>query len=190
MLTDPSQLTALLRRWSTGDQAAFDQLVPLVYLRLRRIAHRRRRAEHDASLDTTGLVHEVYLRLADSPQVDARDRGHFYALASRVMRNILTDRARRRRAAKRGGDAVFVELDDLVRLDDADLDRIEALHEALERLESLDARQASIVEMRYFGGLSLEETAEALGISLSTVHRELRSARAWLGAILRDDPAA
>jgi RNA polymerase sigma factor (sigma-70 family) len=134
MPIDAPELTSLLRRWSAGDAAAFDQLAPLVYDRLRQIAHHRRRAARD-------------------------------------------------------GAATPVELDALAPLDDTDVDRIEALHEALERLEALDPRQAAIVAMRCFGGLSLEETADALGVSLSTVHRELRSARAWLGTILADEPA-
>ncbi len=187
MSVDHSELTVLLRRWSAGDNEAFDQLLPLVYDRLCRIARHRRHRERDGTLDTTGLVHEAYLRLVDSPHVEVRDRGHFYALASRVMRNLLTDHARMRRAAKRGGGDSVLPLEEALLIADTDLDRIEALHEALEQLEALDRRQAAIVEMRYFGGLSLEETAEALGLSLSTVKRELRSARAWLGIALADD---
>ena len=191
MPTAPSDdVSGLLRRWSGGDQRALDQLIPIVYDRLRALAHRRLRAEAgQSSLDTTGLVHEAYLKLVVSPDPDLRDRGHFLALASRVMRNVLVDHARARRAAKRGGGAVAVALDDpLAGIPDRDLDRYADMDEALQRLESMDPRQSRILEQRYFGGLTLDETAEALGISLATVKRELRSARAWLATQL-DAPA-
>jgi RNA polymerase sigma factor (TIGR02999 family) len=183
-----SQITVLLQRWGKGDPAAFDELVPIVYDRLRDLARQRVRRDPAASLDTTGLVHEAYLKLAHTPRADLRDRGHFLSLASRVMRNLLTDHARARRAAKRGAGVACVPLTpDEGWLPDADLSAIEALDEALVRLEAMDLRQSRIIEQRYFGGLSLEETAEALGISLATVKRDLRSARAWLAAELADD---
>ena len=183
-----SQITVLLRRWGAGDSAAFEQLVPIVYDRLRDLARARVRRDPGATLDTTGLVHEAYLKLAHAPQAGLRDRGHFLALASRVMRNLLADHARARRAAKRGGGAESLSLTaEALWLPDADLDAVEALDEALVRLEAIDVRQSAIIEQRYFGGLSLEETAEALGISLATVKRDLRSARAWLAAELSDE---
>ena len=183
MQSAPSEITRLLRRWSEGDADALDRLVPIVYDRLRQLARQRLRGAPGATLDTTGLVHEAYLKLADAPQVTLRDRGHFLALASRVMRNLLTDHARARRAAKRGGgEEVLGLVEEAAWMPDDDLDAVTALDDALRRLEALDARQSRILEQRYFGGLSLEETAAALGVSLATVKRELRSARAWLAA--------
>lgn len=180
------EITGLLRRWSEGDSHALDRLIPIVYDHLRGLAHRRLRAEPGpCSLDTTGLVHEAYLRLVGGPGQDLRDRGHFLSLASHVMRNVLVDHARARKAAKRGGGAANQILDDpLAWIPDQELDRYAEMDEALKRLEELDPRQSRILEQRYFGGLSLDETAEALGVSLATVKRELRSARAWLAVQL------
>jgi RNA polymerase sigma factor (TIGR02999 family) len=183
MPTATSEITRLLHRWGEGDPDAFDRLVPIVYDRLRQLARQRLRGDPGATLNTTGLVHEAYLKLAAAPQATMRDRGHFLALASRVMRNLLADHARARRAAKRGGGTPALSLiEEAAWMPDEDLDDVTALDEALTRLEALDPRQSSILEQRYFGGLSLEETAEALGVSLATVKRELRSARAWLAA--------
>jgi RNA polymerase sigma factor (TIGR02999 family) len=180
------ETTGLLRRWSEGDSHALDRLIPIVYDHLRGLAHRRLRAEPGpCSLDTTGLVHEAYLRLVGGPGQELRDRGHFLSLASRVMRNVLVDHARARKAAKRGGGVANQILDDpLAWIPDQELDRYAEMDEALKRLEELDPRQSRILEQRYFGGLSLDETAEALGVSLATVKRELRSARAWLAVQL------
>jgi RNA polymerase sigma factor (TIGR02999 family) len=176
-----SEITGLLHRWSQGDQQALDRLIPMVYDRLRQLAHHRLRTEKgECSLDTTGLVHEAYLRLVDSPNPSLRDRSHFLALISRVMRNLLIDHARARKAEKRGGGLPSVELDPMLRIPQSDLDGFTDLDEALNRLEAMDERQSRILEQRYFGGLSLEETASALDVSLATVKRELRSARAWL----------
>ena len=181
----PSQITGLLKRWAEGDVGAFDQLVPIVYDRLRQLARQRLRSDPGATLDTTGLVHEVYLKLADAPHTNLRHRGNLLALASRVMRNVLLDHARARRAAKRGGGVAALPLvDEAAWLSDDDLDAVTALDEALSRLEALDPRQSRVLEQRYFGGLSLEETSLALGVSLATVKRELRSARAWLAVEL------
>ena len=181
----PSEITGLLRRWGEGDADAFDRLVPIVYDRLHQLARQRRRSDPGATLDTTGLVHEAYLKLVDAPRADLRDRSHFLALASRVMRNLLADHARARRAAKRGGGATPLALvEEAAWMPDDDLDAVTSLDDALIRLEALDARQSRILEQRYFGGLSLEETAAALDVSLATVKRELRSARAWLAGEL------
>ena len=186
-----SQVTALLRRWGAGDQDAFDQLVPIVYDRLRQLSRRHRRRDPGATLDTTAIVHEAYLKLARAPRADLHDRAHFLSLASRVMRNLLADHARARHAAKRGAGVATLALEEeRAWLPDAQLDTVAALDEALHRLEALDPRLCRVVEQRYFGGLSLEETAEALGVSLATVKRDLRSARAWLAAELSDDPLA
>ena len=188
-MTAPSRITQLLRRWGEGDSEAFDQLIPLVYERMRQLAHQRLRSEPGASLNTTALVHEVYLKLVDSPEPDVRDRGHFLGLASRVMRHLLVDHARARMAAKRGGGITPTELDEALWVADEDVDAITELDDALKRLELLDARQSRILEQRYFGGLTLEEIAAALDISLATVKRDLRSARAWLAADLQSEPA-
>ena len=185
MPTSPSDVTRLLRSWSQGDQEALNQLVPLMYAELRRLAHQRlRREQAHRSLNTTGLVHDAYLKLVDVRHAQFGDRAHFLAMASRVMRRLLVDQARARRAGKRGGGAEVAEFDELLYVPESQAAAVEELDEALTRLEALDPRQGEIVEQRYFGGLSLEETAEAMGVSLSTVKRELRFAHAWLAAEL------
>jgi RNA polymerase sigma factor (TIGR02999 family) len=188
--TEPPSLdvTELLRRWSAGDTSARDRLVPLVYERLRQLAHQRRRtAGNEHSLTTTAIVHETYMRLVDAPNVDLPDRARFLALAAQIMRNLLIDHARARQAAKRGGGLAAVELRDALWMTETEAEAFVEVHEALERLATLDPRQSQMLEHRYFGGLSLEETASALGVSLATVKRELRSARAWLALELRGD---
>lgn len=173
-------VSLLIQRWSAGDPDALDRLIPVVYDHLRQLAHRRLRTEPDErTLNTTALVHEAYLRLVDSPDANLRDRSQFLALASHVMRHLLVDRARARKALKRGGGVEDLPFEEglWVRID---LDAFTELDEALRRLELLDPRQSRMLEQRYFGGLSLEETAAALDVSLATVKRELRSARAWL----------
>jgi RNA polymerase sigma factor (TIGR02999 family) len=181
MALDQSQITALLQRWSSGDSDALDRLIPLVYDRLRDLAHYRLRSSPgERSLNTTGLVHEAYLKLAESPATTIENRNHFLALASRVMRSVLVDHARTRGAAKRGGGLAALPLNDEIWIDQVDLDAVSDLDEALKKLEKLDERQSRIIEQRYFGGLALEEIAAALDISLATVKRDLRTARAWL----------
>jgi RNA polymerase sigma factor (TIGR02999 family) len=173
-------------RWAAGEKEALDQLVPAVYAQLRSLARQRlRRAPDERSLNTTGLIHEAYLRLVESAGTSFESRDHFLALASRVMRNVLVDHARARTAAKRGGGAALGELHEDTWAADVDLERVTELDEALVRLEQLDERQARMVEQRYFGGLTLEEIAAAMSLSLATVKRDLRSARAWLAAELR-----
>ena len=182
---EAGEVTRLLQDWADGDRDAFDRLVPLVYAHLRDLAHVRLRGEHDmVSVNTTGLVHEAYIRLVGVRSARFRDRAHFLSMASRVMRRLLVDHARARTAAKRGAGAVVVELREELLVGDTHSAAVTDLDAALERLEALDERQARILEQRYFGGLSLEQTAEASGVSLATVKRELRFARAWLAAEL------
>lgn len=188
MALEQSQITDLLQRWSGGDAQALDRLMPIMYERLHSLAHQRlKAAPGERSLNTTGLVHEAYLKLVDSPTASIANRNHFLAIASRVMRNVLVDHARTRNAVKRGGGSHTVELDEAMWIDSVDLDAVSDLDDALRKLEKLDERQSRIVEQRYFGGLSLEETAAALDLSLATVKRELRVARAWLASELRGE---
>lgn len=189
MATTPSEITGLLKRWSAGDLRARDELIPLVYDRLRRLAHRRlRNATVEQTLNTTALVHETYLCLVDAPRVDLPDRAHFLALASQIMRNLLVDRVRARVAAKRGGGTSPLELQEALWMSDQSLETVNDLHEALTRLETLSLRQSQLLQHRYFGGLSLRESATELGVSLATAKRELRAARAWLALELRAEP--
>lgn len=191
MQADKSEITRLLHRWGEGDTGAFDELIPIVYERLHHMAHQRLRSEaSERSLNTTGLVHEAYVRLVETSEPSFRDRSHFLAVASRVMRNLLVDRARARNTARRGGGIEALPLQDHLWISDSEADAVTELNDALKRLESLNRRQSQILEQRYFGGLSLAETAEALDVSLATVKRELRSARAWLAAELGGVPSA
>ncbi len=174
-------ITRLLAGWGRGDRAAFDQLVPLIYDQLRRIAARRLRYErHNHTLRPTALVHEAYVKLIDQSRVRWRNRAHFFAIASRLMRRILVDHARARGAAKRGGGGPMVSLDDAgdVALE-PDVSLL-ALDAALAQLELLDSVQAQIIELRYFGGLTIEETAAVVRVSPATVGREWNVAKAWL----------
>ncbi len=175
-------ITGLLRRVNADDRAAFDDLIPLVYEQLRRMAHNRLRAERpNHTLNTTALVHEAYLELVDVDHTSWQDRAHFLAAASRVMRHVLVDHARARIAKKRGGEWVQVELEpDLLPLTEEYAEAVEELEEALERLAEMSPRKARLLEQRYFGGLKLEECAEALGVSLATVKNDLKLGRAWL----------
>lgn len=191
MSSAPSEVTRLLQRWTAGDAHARDQLIPLVYDRLRRLAHQRLlAAPGESSLNTTGLVHEAYLRLVDASGVDLPDRAHFLALASQIMRNLLVDRVRARMAAKRGGGEAALELQEAFWISDKDGTAVTELDEALTRLTALSPRQSQLLEYRYFGGLTLEETAAVLGVSRATVTRELRFARAWLALELREKPVS
>lgn len=185
MPLDDSQITRLLQRWSAGDAEALDDLIPVIYGRLHQMARYRLRHEGcERSLNTTGLVHEAYLSIVETSDRSFRDRSHFLAVVSRVMRNLLVDRARARNSAKRGGGIDTLPLQDDLWLSDAQADAVTALSDALETLQTLDARQSKVLEHRYFGGLTVEETASALDISVATVKREMRSARAWLAAEL------
>ena len=190
MALEQSQITALLQQWGRGDTQALDRLIPMMYEHLHQLAHQRlRAAPGERSLNTTGLVHEAYLKLVDSPGTSVENRNHFLAIASRVMRNVLVDHARTRNAQKRGSGAIAMELSDNMWIDQIDLDAVSDLDEALKELENLDERQATIIEQRYFGGLTLEETAASMDLSLATVKRELRTARAFLASRLSRGPA-
>jgi len=184
-----SDITALLRKVGGGDREALDELVPLLYEKLRRLAHHRlMRERSDHTLNTTALVHEAYLELVNIDHAGWKDRAHFLAASSRVMRHILVDYARQRNAQKRGGGRVKVELDDeALQLSEEYAEAVEDLHDALTRLETMSPVQSQLLEQRYFGGLKLEECAEALGVSRSTVARELKLARAWLACELNPE---
>ena len=172
-------VTELLAAWRAGDRGAAGRLMPLVYDELRRIA-RGRLAGQDQTLQTTALVHEAYLKLAGHSRLDVLDRHHFFALAARAMRQLVVDHARRRTAQKRGGEVRMVALDDMQIPVDDRADEMLALDEALERLSALDETLGRIVELRFFAGLSVEETAQALDCSARTVKRDWRKARAFL----------
>ena len=180
----PSEITQLLIAWRAGDEAAADELMRVIYAELRRQAGRAMRGEGEAhTLQATALVNEAYLRLVDQRRVEWRNRAHFFGVAAQMMRRILVDHARGRLAAKRGAGVSMLSLGDVAAHEergvDAEIDVL-ALHDALEKLATFDAGQARLVELRYFSGLNIEETAEALGISPATVKREWASARAWL----------
>lgn len=179
--TATQEVTQLLRAWVEGDASACDQLYRVVYGELRRLAHRYMHRENPGhTLQTTALVNEAYLRLAHSKDVDWKDRAHFFAVSANIMRRILIDEARARRAERRGGDAQQVALDDLVDIPQAPTQDLLALDEALDRLARVDERKTKVVELRYFGGLSVEETAAVLKVSQDTVLRDWRLAKAWL----------
>ena len=177
----PGAVTQLLAKVGAGNQAAFDEVFPLVYAELRRIAAREMRREKPGrTLQTTALVHEAYLRLLKDASLSFENRAHFLGIAAHAMREILIEHARARAARKRGGGAVRLTLDDLVAPVPALSIDVLALDEALERLARLDQRHARVVELRYFGGMSVEETAAALDLSPATVKRAWTIARAWL----------
>lgn len=190
MSPDVPDVTELLQAHAAGDATALDRLLPHVYEQLRQMARGRLRHERpDHTLSATELVHEAFFRLVRINQIDWQSRAHFLAIASRAMRNVLLDHAEKRGADKRGGGIRNVTLDRLELAQDSKPDELYELCAALERLEKLDARQARVVECRYFGGLSLEETASALGISHATVSRDWTVARAWLYAQLAEPGA-
>jgi len=175
------EVTALLDDWVRGNRTALDRLVPLVYAQLRRIAARQLRQERQGhTLQPTALVHEAYLRLFDQRQVDWRNRAHFFGVAAQVMRRILVDHARRRNAIKRGDGLTFVSIDDVINTVASAPFPIVNLNDALARLEKQDHRLAQLVELRAFGGLTIEEAAHVLDVSTSTVKLEWRTAKAWL----------
>ena len=181
MAEGPAELTQLLRAHADGEPGALDRLLPRIYDELRGIARARLRRERpDHTLAPTDVVNEAFLKLLPLDGVDWKSRAHFFAIASRAMRNVLVDHAVRRNAQKRGGGTRAVPLDELEPASEVPLDELVALGDALAKLEQIDARQARVVECRFFGGLGLDETAEALGISPATVSRDWTFARAWL----------
>jgi RNA polymerase sigma factor (TIGR02999 family) len=186
-----TDVTSLLEAWSQGDPSALGQLIPIVYGDLRRVAGRRLRLERDDhTLSATALVHETYLRLIGQQPSRLENRSHFFAVASELMRRILVDHARRRGARKRGGGTVRLTLDVAVAAGASpDLDLV-AVDDALTELAALDSRQARIVEMRFFGGLSSEEAGAVLGVSRATIERDWKMARAWLYRRLKSGPAS
>ena len=181
-MTAPRSVTALLGDWSRGDRGALNELLPLVYAELRRIAARKLRSERaNHTLQPTALVHEVYLRLVDQRQVDWQNRAHFFGVAAQVMRRILVDHARRHGASKRGEGVRCVSIDEAKDVAAASNEiPILALDHALDRLEKVDSELAKIVELRAFGGLTIEEAAHVLSVSPSTAKRDWRTAKAWL----------
>jgi RNA polymerase sigma-70 factor (ECF subfamily) len=176
-----NEVTLLLRAWGEGDAQALERLTPLVYQELHRIARGYMRKERpDHTLQTTALINEAYIRLVDARSVNWHDRAHFFAVCARAMRRILVDHARSRGYQKRGGGQISVQLDAVTVGNWTPDSNILELDEALNRLSALDPRKGDVVEMRFFGGLSVDETAEALGISPETVMRDWKLARAWL----------
>jgi RNA polymerase sigma factor (TIGR02999 family) len=175
------RVTELLAHWSDGDDAALAELTPLIYEELRGLAHRHMGGERpDHTLQTTALVNEAYLRLADQSSPSWQNRAHFFAVAARAMRQILVNYARSPRAQKRGGGARKVQLDEVALVSPEESKEIVDLHEALERLATLDSRKAQVVELKYFGGLNYDEMAEVLKISRVTVRRDWEFAKLWL----------
>lgn len=173
-------VTALLLSWRNGDESALDRLVPIVYADLRRVARARLKAERGHSLEPTALVHEVYLRLVDLDRMTVHNRTHFFALAARLMRQVLVDHARRKQAQKRGGGLTMIGVDEAAPTTRTSVVDVMALDEALQELAAFDERACHIVELRYFAGLSIDETAEAMQVSTATVEREWTVAKAWL----------
>lgn len=181
-------LTEMLLEWSEGDKAALNRLMPLVYDEIRRIAHRYVQRERDGhTLQTSALVNEAYLRLAGQQSVDWQNRAHFFGVTAQVMRHILIDHARRRRYVKHGGEVRVIPISEAAEMSMQRASELIALDEALEELSKLDQRKSRVVELRYFGGLSLEETAEVLQVSLMTVRRDWRAAKAWLYKAMKDE---
>jgi len=187
----PEGITELFVSWRAGDEAAFNALFTALYGELRVMAHRQAvRGQSGDTLRTTALVHEAYLRLVDGKQLAINDRGHFLALAARVMRNVLVDKARERGRDKRGGDLRRVELDDDLAVGEPAASDVLAVDAALERLAQLDSRQAEVAHMRVFGGMTVEEVAQVLAVSTPTIKRDWRKARIFLMHELRLEPSA
>jgi RNA polymerase sigma factor (TIGR02999 family) len=184
--SDSQEISILLKAWGNGDQAALDRLTPLVYAELHRMARRHMRQERENTLQTTALVHEAYIRLVDAKGLACQDRTHFFALSAQIMRRILVDAARARVAAKRGGVAPPLDHSEAINLDEIAENasqksaEVLALDQALDDLARVDARKARVIELRFFGGLSVEETADVLQISPQSVMRDWKLARAWL----------
>ncbi len=180
-MTSQKDVTQLLLRWKEGDRAALDDLMPIVYSELRRLAGGLLRWERpDHTLQPTALIHEAYLRLTNQPDVHWQNRSHFFAIAAKIMRQILVNHALAHRAAKRGGGSLRVTLNEAIPAPQKQDYDVLALDESLKKLAQRDPRKSRIVELRFFGGLSNEEIVEVMGISLATLHREWRMTKAWL----------
>jgi len=183
----PSEISGLLVDWSNGDRAALDSLIPLVEAELHRLARSyMRRESPDHTLQTSALVNEAYLRLIDQRNTNWQNRAHFFGIAARIMRRVLLNHARDRKRVKRGGDAIQVSLSDVAIISSEKSAEVLALDEALQRLEEIDERKARVVELRHFGGLTVDETAEVLKVSAVTVMRDWNMAKAWLARELSD----
>lgn len=181
MSSSPSEITDLLVDWSKGNKAALDRLIPLVERELRRMAHSyMRRETRNHTLQTSALVNEAYIKLIDQKYTHWKSRAHFFAIAATIMRRILLNYARDRHRKKRGGDAIQVSLSDVTIMSDEKSEELIALDEALVKLAAVDERKSQVVELHYFGGLTVEELAEVLCVSQATINRELNLARAWL----------
>jgi RNA polymerase sigma factor (TIGR02999 family) len=177
----PNEVTQLLINWSQGDQSALEELIPLVHAELRRLArHYMARENPGHTLQTSALINEAYIRLIDQQNMPWQNRAHFFGVAAQVMRHILVDHARRHCSAKRGGGARKIALDEVMIVNDKRAEELVALYDALITLATLDPRKNQIIELRFFGGMSIEETAEVLKVSPITITREWRSAKAWL----------
>jgi RNA polymerase sigma factor (TIGR02999 family) len=182
-------VTGLLHAWRAGDHRALAQLTELVYGELHRLARARRRGEDSGrTLQTTALVHEAYLRLVDAGDIPWQDRAHFFAVCARMMRRILVDAARARASLKRGGDAARVPFEERLAVSERSVDLV-ALDDALTELAQADPRKCQVVELRYFGGLTVEETGQALGVSPQTVMRDWKLAKLWLLRAVQDNPS-
>jgi len=189
MESSSHHVTQLLRAWGDGDAGAFEQLVPLVYGELHRLARRYMAQERPGhTLQTTALVNEAYLRLVDSTHASWQNRTQFFAICAQVMRRILVDWARARQAAKRGGEAHPLELEEALVVSDKPGENLVALDDALRELAALDPRKSRVVELRFFGGLSVEESAEVLDVSVETVMRDWKFAKTWLRRELSKEP--
>lgn len=187
-MVDAPEITALLIDWSNGNRDALERLFPLVEKELHRLAHRYvRREQPGNSLQTTALINETYLRLIDQKRVRWQNRAHFFGISAQIMRRFLLNYIRDQKRLKRGGGAVQVSLSEATCITNKKSDELLALDEALERLAAIDERKSRVVELRYFGGLSIEETAEVLNVSTITVIRDWNLAKAWLAREVRDE---
>jgi RNA polymerase sigma factor (TIGR02999 family) len=186
-MASPSEITGLLVDWGNGEKAALDKLFPLVERELHRLAHSYMRKENrDHTLQTSALVNEAYLRLVDQKRTQWQNRAHFFAIAAKIMRRVLLNYARDKRRKKRGGDLVQVSLSDAAVMSEQRSAQLIALDTALKKLEEFDERKSRVIEMRHFGGMSVAQIAEALGVSAATVHRDFKLAQAWLSLEMKD----
>jgi len=179
-MSSQGEVTSLLTAWGRGDENALNELMPLVYNELHRMARRAWSGQEGVTLQPTALINEAYLKMAGAGNTSFQNRSHFFAVACTAMRQILVNHAKSRHTGKRGSGQISVSLDDVQLSVNQEAAEVVALHEALERLQAIDERKAKVVEMRYFGGFGIEETAQALGISVITANRDWRLARTWL----------